>query len=86
MINANVLKKLKEKLGFKKTEVSEEEIKLASTIALLAEQEALGRIVALCGKHPTASAGWIGKTIVEHWEQDDDLDDGVEAPRIVVPR
>ena len=86
MINANVLKKLKEKLGFEKTEVSEEEIKLASTIALLAEQEALGRIVALCGKHPTASAGWIGKTIVEHWEQDDDLDDGVEAPRIVVPR
>ena len=86
MINANVLKKLKEKLGFEKTEVSEEEIKLASTIALLAEQEALGKIVALCGKHPTASAGWIGKTIVEHWEQDDDLDDGVEAPRIVVPR
>lgn len=85
MINARILEKLKEQVGYEKTEVSPEDIKLASAIALLSEQEALKKIVGLCSKHPTASAGWVAKTIAQHWEQDDDLDDGKEAPRIVIP-
>ena len=50
MISKAILKRLKAQIGIENTEVSEEEVKLASTVALLAEQEALGRIVALCGK------------------------------------
>jgi 2-keto-4-pentenoate hydratase len=84
MINKTILKRLRTQIGYPEVmDVTDLDVELATVLTLLGEREAMGRVAALCDKHPAASARWIAKVLFDNWENAEDLDDGKEAPRIV---
>ena len=84
MFSKEILGRMKFNIGFIDVSVTDNEEKLATTIALLAQQEIMQIFMEVCKEHPSASGRWVAKEVHKRWFMDQDLDDGKDS-RIVIP-